>query len=258
MSLQLDYSRYYSRYHTDSPESQRWEIDFSARLLSAHLPDDRAVSVLDVGCGMGFTMLYLLEDGFDYVEGIDVDAGQVQSCLGKGLRVYQVGDSAQFVEKQGRRYGLIVAMDVLEHMAAEDQLALVRASYQALLPSGRFICTVPNANSSMAARHRYNDFTHHVSFTEQSLDFLLFNAGFRQIEVSGYEFYQPPHEKGLGLQHFARRRHFLSYLAREYTRWGLRAVARGWRRLEMVAEFGFDTGGSVPLSLNLLGVAIKE
>lgn len=258
MTGDLDYSRYYHRYHSDSPDYQRWRVSFNRRILSDHLPATRDGPVLDIGCGMGFAMLYLLEEGYEPVQGIDIDAGQVQSCLAKGLVVFQVENATQFVEQRIDHYGLILAMDLLEHLPPPDQLGLARAVYRALLPGGRFICSVPNANSAVAARQRYNDFTHHASFTEHSLDFLLFNAGFQQIQVSSYEFYQPPHEKGLGPQHFARRRHFLSYLVREYLRRGIRGLVRGWRRLEMIAEFGFDAGGSIPLTLNLLGIATKE
>jgi SAM-dependent methyltransferase len=258
MGRNLDYGRYYGRYHHDSPEHQRWQVDFNRRLLAGRLPPLRNTPALDVGCGMGFAMLYLGEEGFDPVEGIDVDPGQVQSCLDKGLAAYLVEDSVHFVDQRAEQYGLILAMDVLEHLVQADQLALTRVLHKALLPGGHFICSVPNANSSVAMRQRYNDFTHYSSFTEESLDFLLYHAGFRQIEIDGYEFYQPPHQKELAPKNFARLRHFLSYLVREYARWGLRGLVRGWRRLELWAEFGFDVGGRMPLSLNLIAVACKE
>jgi SAM-dependent methyltransferase len=258
MHMNIDYRYHYAKYHHQSEGHRQWMVSFSRRILAPYLPERRGLPALDIGCGMGFAMLYLEEEGFAPVEGIDVDLGQIQSCLAKGLNVHQVDDAVGFVEQRIAHYGIILAMDLLEHLDNDEQLALTRAVSQALLPGGRFVCSVPNANSAVAARHRYIDFTHRCSFTEDSLDFLLYNSGFSCIEIFGYEFYQPPHQKGLGPQHFARRRHFLSYLFREYLRWGLRGLVRGWRRLEMIAEFGSDTGGSIPLSLNLLGVATRE
>jgi SAM-dependent methyltransferase len=258
MARDVDYSRYYKQYHDDSPEHQRWQIDFNRRILAAHVPDCRGRPALDIGCGMGFAMLYLQEEGFEPVEGIDIDPSQVQSCLRKGLIVHQVQDASCFVRQSQERYGLVLAMDLLEHLAPGDQLALARAVWGALLPGGRFICSVPNANSSVASRQRYNDFTHHASFTEHSLDFLLYNAGFRKIEISCYEFYLPPHRNKIGSGDFARRRHYVSYMVRGYLAGLVLSLVRGWRRLEMIGEFGFETGGRIPLSLNLLGIAIKE
>lgn len=254
----LEYSRYYSIYHNDSQSHQRWQIEFNRRILGMHLSELRGTPALDIGCGMGFTMLFLQQEGYHPVQGIDIDAGQVAASLRKGLDVVQVDDASAFIDQQGQRYGMIVAMDVLEHMTPNEQLVVLRSAYRALLPGGRFICSVPNANSTIAARQRYNDFTHHTSFTEHSLDFLLFNGGFRQIEIDSYEFFLPAHKKNIGPADFARPRHFLSYLIRDYLRWSLFGLVRGWRRIEMMGELGFETGRAIPLSLNLLGIATKQ
>jgi SAM-dependent methyltransferase len=258
LSWDLDYGRYYSRFHYDSPSHQAWQVSFNRRILGPHLPQTRGTPGLDIGCGLGFGMFYLQEEGFQPVEGVDIDPGQVAASRQKGLTVHQTGDCAAFLAERQHPYGTILAMDVLEHMSRAEQLAVTRAIHDALLPGGRLLCSVPNANSAIAPRQRYNDFTHHGSFTEHSLDFLLFNSGFRDIRIEGYEFYQPPHRVKIGPKDFRRPHHFISYLGREYLRGILLRFVRGFRRLEMIGELGFEVGKSIPLSLNLLGAATKE
>ena len=79
---------------------------------------------------------------------------------------------------------------MLEHVPVAAQIELLRTIRGALRPGGRLILTVPNANSPLASRWRYIDFTHHVSFTEHSLSFVLRNASFGAIKMDN--------SKGLG------------------------------------------------------------
>lgn len=257
MNWDIDYSRYYGSYHSNSSAHIRWQIGFNRRILRRHLPIRRNTPALDIGCGMGFAMQYLREEGYDPVEGIDIDVSQVETCRQQGLTVFHTGDAAGFLSERDQKYGVILAMDVLEHMSADEQLSVARSVYSALLPGGRFICSVPNANSSVASRQRYNDFTHQSSFTEHSLDFLLFNSGFHDISIHAYEFYVPALKLGLKPGDFARPQHFVSFLAKDTMRNVAFCVTRGWRRVEMIGEFGFDIGNKIPLTLNLLGIASK-
>jgi hypothetical protein len=106
------------------------------------------------------------------------------------------------------------------------------------------VLTVPNANASLGMRWRYNDWTHTASFTEHSLDFVLFNAGFRKINVSPAEFVRRP------------KWYFLPIGGARH--WWAFCFFRLFRRLEMMAELGPEQGRQVPLSLNLLAVADRE
>ena len=123
-------------------------------------------------------------------------------------------------------------------------LLFLSSIYHALKPKGRLILSVPNANSSIAARWRYNDWTHETSFTEHSIDFLLFNSGFSKISVFASEFGVRP--KWI-------------FLPRKSTLlWALFQFYRLWRRGEMIAELGSEQGRAIPLSLNLLVVADRN
>jgi len=110
------------------------------------------------------------------------------------------------------------------------------------MEDGLMLCSVPNANSSFAARFRYGDYTHSSAFTEHSLDFLLFHGGFRDIRVVEDDI-KPR----------------LPWIPRPtLLHWYLRFLFRFMRRLNAVAEFGYEQGSVVPLSLNLLCAARKK
>ena len=110
--------------------------------------------------------------------------------------------------------------------------------------NGRLIATVPNASSGLAFRWRYNDWTHRTSFTEHSLDFLLYHAGFDDIKV---------------LEAGPFRRPRLPFLVRpSVIRWLFLLFARSFRRLEMISELGWKEGRRVPLSLNIMAITEKR
>ena len=218
-------------------------VAYYQRVLKDHLPGTREAKVLDVGCGMGFAMLALRETGFTSVQGVETDEGQATSCKDKGLDVVLTQDTGAFLKTKPSFYQLILALDLIEHIPVREQLEFVSAMSAALVPGGKLICTVPNANSILAARYRYICWTHQCSFTEHSLDFLLYNAGFCEIKVMEVESIQRPAHcwwpRG-GVRHW----------------WAFRFF-RLWRRLEMMAELGPQQGRAVPLSLNLLAIAHK-
>ena len=65
-----------------------------------------------------------------------------------------------------------------------EQIAFLEAARSALKPgAGLFMCRVPNASSPLASHYRYVDWTHTSAFTKTSLDFVLYSAGFRDIEI---------------------------------------------------------------------------
>lgn len=244
MLQKIDYTRYYQKFHSDTPEHIQGMSRFYQAMLSGFIPADQKIRILDVGCGMGFALRALTDMGYSNLEGIDVDDGQVKVCLKHNLKVTQVPDSIQYLQQRNATYDLILCFDVIEHITHDEQITFLKAIQMALKPRGKLICTVPNANSGLASRWRYNDWTHHISFTEHSLDFILFNAGFEQIKIVETEFFKNPGIKGL-------------IKVKPFLHWLLFLFIRSFRRLEMITELGWKQGSSVPLSLNLLATAIK-
>jgi SAM-dependent methyltransferase len=242
--VNLDYAHYYRRWHPETPEHQEEMSAFYWRVLGPHLPTDKAAPVLDVGCGGGYALAALREMGFTRCAGVESDAAQVASCVKKGLSVELAADTVAFLKARAGQFQLLLCLDVIEHVPHDAQLAFTAALAGALATGGTLVFTVPNANSTLAGRWRYIDWTHHCSFTEHSLDLLLHSAGLGDIRVGEVEFLTRPANWWLPFASGARH-------------WWAFRFFRSWRRLEVMAELGPQHGRTVPLSLNLLGVARK-
>jgi hypothetical protein len=74
--------------------------------------------------------------------------------------------------------------DVLEHIPKDRIVLLMELVRSRLLPGGVLIAkTINAANPILGAHSRYNDFTHELSWTEESLRQVLRQAGFSTVEV---------------------------------------------------------------------------
>jgi len=237
-----DYSLYYRKWHSDTPQHAEATAAYYRAVAGPHLPAQRDAAVLDLGCGMGFTLRAYLGMGYADCSGIDISPQQVEAARAQGLRVEHTADSAAYLAARPATYDFISAFDVLEHLPREQTLPLVRAVHAALKAGGIFLCVVPNANSAIAMRWRYNDWTHHTSFTEHSLEFVLRNGGFEVPHISE-------------VNYFHQRPAYPLLPRKAVARWLLACSFRAWRRLQFAAEFGFAPSRTIPLSLNIMAVA---
>ncbi len=178
-----DYSVYYGRYHDKSPDHNAREVASRAAWLAPLLPADKTARVVDVGCGYGHALLAVRKLGYQNISGLELSEQQAAQTRRNGLSVEVAKDTAHTLRARPQAYDCILLLDVLEHVPVSEQIDFLRACSLALKPEGRLILTVPNASAILSPRWRYNDYTHHSSFTEHSLHFVLRNAGFESVAV---------------------------------------------------------------------------
>ncbi|HEY8515481.1 MAG TPA: class I SAM-dependent methyltransferase [Candidatus Binatia bacterium] len=137
---------------------------------------------LDVGCSTGAFVAAAVESGID-AEGLEISSVAVAQARQRGLRVHQ-GAVESFSPE--RRYAVITAFDVLEHL--RDPLEFVRRLGDWLLPDGVLVAAVPN-HHSMAARvmrkhwFYYAPPDHIHYFTPETLRRLLAQGGLTTVDL---------------------------------------------------------------------------
>ncbi len=153
------------------------------RLLSGFLLPG---SVLDVGCGAGGFVEYLLRAGIE-CGGIDVNETIVRSAkshleeCGLDSDVIRCVGIDEVVEN-GERYENIVSMDCLEHV--EDDLAMLRSLGRAAKKGGRMILTVPAVPALFGPHDRAVG--HYRRYSREALRQLGRSAGGLRLERIRY------------------------------------------------------------------------
>ncbi|MEO6525371.1 MAG: class I SAM-dependent methyltransferase [Gemmatimonadaceae bacterium] len=148
------------------------------RALEVHRPAGGWRSVLDVGCGDGlfFDRLAAL-DGVELVEGVEPAAALVSPDGPHRARIHVMPFDACF--DPGRRYSLVLMLDVLEHL--EDPVGALRHALALLEPDGVFVATVP---AFMALWTRHDDLNHHFTrYDKRSFGALAEAAGLEADEM---------------------------------------------------------------------------
>jgi SAM-dependent methyltransferase len=138
--------------------------------LERYRPPGGWRDILDVGCGDGLFFDTLARFG-ESVEGVE-PAEELVNGEGDGARRIHITPFDDTFQP-GKRYSLILMLDVLEHIP--DATQALRRVRDLLEPGGLFVVTVP-AFPVLWTHH--DDVNHHlVRYTKKSLSRALTNAG---------------------------------------------------------------------------------
>lgn len=142
------------------------------------LPTDTSAPILDVGCGSGNFLGALRSRGYRTLEGVDLSDAQVGAAHARGLTGIVHAPAVEYLRHRSHRYALVTAFNLLEHQTRTELFELLDAIHAALVPGGRLIAVVPNAKGLFGAHVRFNDITHELSFTPQSVAQICAVTGF--------------------------------------------------------------------------------
>jgi len=152
-----------------------------------YLPQDKKVKILDIGCGTGYFLYFLSQNGYKNIQGIDISPQMISICQANFPFIQTENiDAHAYLKNKESFYDVIVTNDVLEHIPKTMTIDLLSLFYKSLSMKGKLFIKVPNLGNLFSLRLRYTDFTHEVGFTESSLRQVLYIAGFRDIKIVPY------------------------------------------------------------------------
>ncbi len=154
--------------------------------LRVHLPHFlHQAPVLDLGCGRGEFVSLLLEAGVDAL-GIEASPDLVRLMQNVRLPVVEADLFAHLDAQPPASAGGIFCAHVIEHMPPDALARLVAAAYRVLRPGGFLLFETPNpACLAIFATYFYLDPTHVRPVPAEFVSYLLEEAGFQQVEVTG-------------------------------------------------------------------------
>jgi len=156
-------------------------LAFRAEFKRAGIPFDRHLSVLEIGFGNGAFAGWVAAQGWTFV-GTERDPQLVESARKSRLEAYPAETSLQTVAA-GRKFDVIAAFDVLEHLVLSEIEEVLAAARMILAPGGRFIARFPSGDSPFSRAIQYGDLTHKSVIGTGIVIQLARRTGFRALQI---------------------------------------------------------------------------
>ncbi len=180
------FDRYLSTHLGYVQQGRNWTLirEIYRHLYLPHLPDEKTTPILEVGCGKGDFLRFLIEEGYTNILGVDIGREQVEYCRTHVTEsVLLIDDLREFLNQHKSQFGCIVMIDVLEHIPRSDLLEIGRALWEGLRGKGdRLIVKTLNAANPMASLIFFSDLTHEFMFSEVSLRQWCLASGFSNVD----------------------------------------------------------------------------
>ncbi|MCC7222980.1 MAG: class I SAM-dependent methyltransferase [Chitinophagales bacterium] len=153
--------------------------------LQAWLPASLNSRILDIGCGYGNALLWLQEQGYTHLSGIDLSPEQVATAQSLGLSDVQCAGAFTYLAElpPDARFDFILLFDVIEHLSKSELLQLLQSIRARLSPQGRAIFRTPNMDAPLTSVYAYGDYTHETLLNSRSAAQLASSAGFGSVQV---------------------------------------------------------------------------
>lgn len=148
------------------------------------LPQDKYVSILDIGCGFGSLIYTLKKNGYTNIKGIDLSEGQVKVAHELGLHEVEKQDINSFLSLNKNNFDVIIGLDIIEHFSKDELVSVLLLIKESLKPRGITIFRTPNADAPFASMYGSGDFTHENILNNSSAHQLFMSLGFIQIKVA--------------------------------------------------------------------------
>ncbi len=142
---------------------------------------NKDVRILELGCGRGIFLEFLINNGYKNVFGIDVSKEQIDIAKVQNLNAEEIG-VLEYLNSNNEKFDLIFAIDLIEHFHKDELIPLFEGIYNKLKNGGAFVFHTPNGLGINASYTIYSDLTHLTIFTPNSAIQILKLVGFNEIK----------------------------------------------------------------------------
>ncbi len=182
------YEAYVSSGQAGAQTGQTAEELFAPRLaylnhiVASHIPADRNLRIIDLGCGAGAMLFALDRAGYRNIAGVDVSQEQIDVATRLGIASASCATLEDFLAAQpAASVDAVLAIDILEHLTRPEVMDVLASIRRVLSPGGRCVAHVPNAEGIYGMAIRYGDFTHELAFTPTSASQIFRVARFTHV-----------------------------------------------------------------------------
>jgi SAM-dependent methyltransferase len=152
-----------------------------ARYFALELTRSGMQALQEFGFGNGQFAGWAKAQGMHYA-GSELNADLLALAESKGFRAYSVADDLSQALGAGTQ-DVMVAFDVLEHLDAEQIMALLHSVALCLKPGGLFIARFPSGDSPFARPIQHGDVTHQSVIGSSKIRQLAIGTGLQISQV---------------------------------------------------------------------------
>jgi methionine biosynthesis protein MetW len=171
----------YEEYH----ESTHITLNTNIRLALIEDWIEPYSTILEVGCGEGFNMLYLKERRYVEAVGVDISEKAVEKVLRLGLKAYVMDVDQQSLSALGQNFDYVLFIETIEHLKY-PQKALMEA---AKIARKGVIVSLPNSGwigwrmQMLRGYFPRQSFTHLHFFTIRDFELFLKMLGLKPLDM---------------------------------------------------------------------------
>jgi cyclopropane fatty-acyl-phospholipid synthase-like methyltransferase len=150
---------------------------------------NQSMEVLEIGCGSGLFLRYLLHRGFRFVTGVDYDENLRDALVDLKEAGYtiELTDAETYVDRNldSLFFDRIVLFDLLEHIDLNDCVRLLRKLHGMLNEGGKILIRVPNMTTPWGLRLQFDSFDHVTLFSPGRLHELATLTSYKISAIAG-------------------------------------------------------------------------
>jgi len=152
---------------------------FFKTYILPHLPTDKKIRILDVGCGAGHLLYALRKEGYANCFGIDLSKKQIERAKEKGVCVKLI-DAFKYLPSHEKEFDVITLFDVAEHLNKDNLFSLLKMINSVLQSEGILIIHTINGLSPFSRPYFFGDPTHQQLYSPKIIGEYAILAGFKE------------------------------------------------------------------------------